>query len=101
MMGLEPTTFCMASASDRSQPFAPLRLHRPFAGSSCSVRERALTRANAECCHCCHCARCHEKVNEPYRPGECVWVKTKNRDHWRYEIERGGALKLSRPGQFV
>jgi hypothetical protein len=32
MMGLEPTTFCMASASDRSLPFASVRSNRLFAG---------------------------------------------------------------------
>jgi hypothetical protein len=31
MMGLEPTTFCMANASGRSLPFAPVRLGRLFA----------------------------------------------------------------------
>jgi len=28
-------------------------------------------------------------------------VKTKNREYWRYEIEREGALKINRPRQFV
>src|SRR6266540_712082 len=32
MMGLEPTTFCMANASDRSRPFAPVRSNSCFAG---------------------------------------------------------------------
>jgi hypothetical protein len=32
MMGLEPTTFCMANASDRSRPFAPVRSNTLFAG---------------------------------------------------------------------
>jgi hypothetical protein len=32
MMGLEPTTSCMASASDRSLPFAPVRSNRLRAG---------------------------------------------------------------------
>jgi hypothetical protein len=31
-MGLEPTTFCMASASSRSPPCAPVRSNRLFAG---------------------------------------------------------------------
>jgi hypothetical protein len=31
-MGLEPTTFCMANASDRSLLFAPVRSNRLFAG---------------------------------------------------------------------
>ena len=33
MMGVEPTTFCMANASDLSRPFAPVRSNRRFAGS--------------------------------------------------------------------
>jgi hypothetical protein len=33
--------------------------------------------------------------------GERAWVKTKNRDYWRYELEREGALKISRPRPFV
>jgi hypothetical protein len=32
-MGLEPTTFCMANASGRSRPFAPVRSSRVFPGS--------------------------------------------------------------------
>jgi hypothetical protein len=32
------------------------RSHPVSAGISCSIGERARTRANAECCHCCHCA---------------------------------------------
>jgi bifunctional non-homologous end joining protein LigD len=35
-----------------------------------------------------------------YIPGERSWVKTKNRDYWRYEMEREGAMKL-RAKQFV
>jgi bifunctional non-homologous end joining protein LigD len=36
-----------------------------------------------------------------YVPGERGWVKTKNRDYWRYEMEREGALNLRRERQFV
>jgi hypothetical protein len=32
MKGLEPSTFCMANASDRSLPFAPVRSDMLFAG---------------------------------------------------------------------
>jgi hypothetical protein len=35
------------------------------------------------------------------RPGEHGWIKTKNRDYWRYEMEREGAFKISRPRQVV
>jgi bifunctional non-homologous end joining protein LigD len=36
-----------------------------------------------------------------YLPGERGWIKTKNRDYWRYEMEREGALHSRREGQFV
>ena len=36
-----------------------------------------------------------------YTPGGRGWVKTKNRDYWRYEIEREGAFKIRRERQFV
>jgi bifunctional non-homologous end joining protein LigD len=36
-----------------------------------------------------------------YVSGERGWVKTKNRDYWRYEMEREGALNLRRERQFV
>lgn len=28
-----------------------------------------------------------------YTPGERGWIKTKNRDYWRYELEREGAVR--------
>jgi ATP-dependent DNA ligase len=36
-----------------------------------------------------------------YLPGERGWVKVKNRDYWRYEMERAGAFNsvVSRRGQ--
>jgi hypothetical protein len=36
-----------------------------------------------------------------YVPGERGWIKTKNRDYWRYAVEREGALKHRRVRQFV
>jgi bifunctional non-homologous end joining protein LigD len=36
-----------------------------------------------------------------YRPGERGWVKIKNRDYWRYEMEREVALQVRRVRQFV
>jgi bifunctional non-homologous end joining protein LigD len=38
-----------------------------------------------------------------YRPGERGWVKIKNREYWRYEMEREAAIDPSRhrPRQFV
>jgi zinc-ribbon domain len=54
MMGLEPTTFCMANASSRSRPFAPVRSNVLFAGFSVRASEPERTRTNAEPCHSCH-----------------------------------------------
>ena len=36
-----------------------------------------------------------------YVPGERRWIKTKNRDYWRYEMEREGAFNSRRERQFV
>jgi ATP-dependent DNA ligase len=36
-----------------------------------------------------------------YVPGDRVWVKTKNRAYWRYEMERESALTKLRVKQFV
>jgi ATP-dependent DNA ligase len=36
-----------------------------------------------------------------YLPGERVWVKTKNRAYWRWELERESALHRRRERQFV
>lgn len=36
-----------------------------------------------------------------YRPGERGWIKIKNRDYWRYEPEREGAISKRRVKQFV
>jgi hypothetical protein len=33
--------------------------------------------------------------------GERGWIKTKNREYWRYEMEREGARKIKRERQFV
>ncbi len=32
-----------------------------------------------------------KRLREPYRPGERAWVKTKNREYWRYEMEHESA----------
>jgi hypothetical protein len=53
-MGLEPTTFCMANASSRSLPFAPVPSNYLFAGAFVRASERDRTRANAHPCHPCH-----------------------------------------------
>ncbi len=58
-MGLEPTTFCMAKAGDRSRPFACVRRNLPFAAASARASERHRSRANAECSHCSHCDPWH------------------------------------------
>jgi bifunctional non-homologous end joining protein LigD len=36
-----------------------------------------------------------------YRPGERGWVKIKNRNYWRYELERESAISKRRVKQFV
>jgi hypothetical protein len=36
-----------------------------------------------------------------YLPGERGWIKTKNRDYRRYELEREGAFNRRRERQFV
>jgi bifunctional non-homologous end joining protein LigD len=42
-----------------------------------------------------------KRRSAPYRAGERAWVKTKNRNYWRYELEREGAIKSRRQRQFV
>lgn len=36
-----------------------------------------------------------------YRPAERGWVKIKNRDYWRYDMERESAMKSRRTRMFV
>jgi len=36
-----------------------------------------------------------------YVPGGRGWIKVKNREYWRYEMEREGALRSRRERQFV
>jgi bifunctional non-homologous end joining protein LigD len=42
-----------------------------------------------------------KRQSSRYRPGERGWVKTKNRDYWRYEMERESAVNMKRVRQFV
>ena len=42
-----------------------------------------------------------KKISSPYVFGERGWIRTKNRDYWRYEMEREGALRSRRSRQFV
>ena len=37
-----------------------------------------------------------KRLNEPYRGGERSWVKVKNGNYWRWELEREGALRTRR-----
>jgi ATP-dependent DNA ligase len=37
-----------------------------------------------------------KRLHEPYRSGERIWVKVKNRAYWRYELEREGAMQIRR-----
>ena len=36
-----------------------------------------------------------------YQPGQRAWVKVKNREYWRYEIQREAAMMQRRPRTFV
>jgi hypothetical protein len=36
-----------------------------------------------------------------YRPGERGWIKIKNREYWRFEIERESAINKRRQRMFV
>jgi bifunctional non-homologous end joining protein LigD len=42
-----------------------------------------------------------KRRNSRYQPGQRLWVKTKNRSYWRYELERESALNKPRLKQFV
>lgn len=42
-----------------------------------------------------------KKRSGRYACGERAWIKTKNRDYWRYELEREGAMRSRRERQFV
>ena len=79
-----------------SRVIAHVRAYRPETsmvrrGSTVRVRQRAWLQEGVVA----------TRLNEPYRPGERAWVKTKNREYWRWEIERAGALKIKHPRQFV
>jgi bifunctional non-homologous end joining protein LigD len=42
-----------------------------------------------------------KRLNGRYRPGERGWIKTKNREYWRYEIERESAITERRQRMFI
>jgi hypothetical protein len=42
-----------------------------------------------------------KRLSARYLPGERGWIKTKNCDYWRWEMEREGALQVLRVRQFV
>jgi hypothetical protein len=65
MMGLEPTTFCMAKPGERSRPFAPVRSNHLFAATTGRASEPQRTRTNTECSHCSHCDCCHVQLAWP------------------------------------
>jgi hypothetical protein len=41
------------------------------------------------------------KLGTPAGVGRRGWIKTKNREYWRYEMEREGALRIKGERQFV
>src|SRR4029450_4820879 len=67
MMGLEPTTFCMAKAGERSRRCALVRRNLLFAAASGPASEQQRTRANAEGSHCSHCDHWSVQVRDPSR----------------------------------
>jgi bifunctional non-homologous end joining protein LigD len=42
-----------------------------------------------------------KRVDGRYRPGERGWTKIKNRDYWRYELERESGISRPRQRMFV
>jgi bifunctional non-homologous end joining protein LigD len=42
-----------------------------------------------------------KRMSGRYLPGRRGWTKTKNREYWRYEMEREGGLRSRRPRAFV
>ena len=42
-----------------------------------------------------------KRLTGRYQPGRSGWIKTKNREYWRYEMEREGAPRSRRPRAFV
>jgi len=42
-----------------------------------------------------------KRVDGRYRPGERGWTKIKNRNYWRYELERESAINRPRQRMFV
>ena len=42
-----------------------------------------------------------KRRNGRYLAGRSGWIKTKNREYWRYEMEREGARTGKRARQFV
>ena len=37
-----------------------------------------------------------KRLYERYLPGERAWVKVENREYWRWELEREGAMQNRR-----
>jgi ATP-dependent DNA ligase len=42
-----------------------------------------------------------KRSDQPYRPGERGWIKVKNRNYWRYDLERESAISKPRQRAFV
>jgi bifunctional non-homologous end joining protein LigD len=42
-----------------------------------------------------------KRTDSLYRPGQRGWVKIKNKNYWRYELERELAINKRRPRTFV
>jgi bifunctional non-homologous end joining protein LigD len=37
-----------------------------------------------------------KKLSRPCKPGERLWIKVKNKDSWRFPLEREGAMRSRR-----
>jgi bifunctional non-homologous end joining protein LigD len=42
-----------------------------------------------------------KRTDSRYRPGERGWIKVKNRNYWRYELERESAINKRRQRAFI
>jgi bifunctional non-homologous end joining protein LigD len=42
-----------------------------------------------------------KRLGQRYRPGERLWIKTKNRNYWRYSLEFDAARNRRRAGAIL
>ncbi len=73
-MGLDPTTFCMASARVCSHPFAAVRSIRHVCRVFVRASERHRTRTNAQPCHSCHASLGTETLPSQTHSRGATWT---------------------------